>query len=345
MAVPIVSLRPGDSPRLEGEDEAHVARLAEAEAELPPILVERATMRVIDGMHRLRAASLNGQETVNVLFFDGSPSEAFLRGVEANVAHGLPLSQADRRAAAKRIVASHPQLSDRAIGYSTGLAAKTVAAIRRSAGAEQPSARVGRDGRVRPLDGAAGRRAAAAALTASPGASLRDVARCAGVSPATARDVRQRLERGQAPTLSPGRRGRAAGERRQSSGAPRPSQAASSAPLAVQKLLRDPSLRHSEHGRRLLRLLQLNAAGAQDWPGVVAAVPPHCAPIIGRLARHYAQKWLDFAQELDQRARTTDPAEAGHQASRRHTATAARPRASAAQPPRTASPAPPESGK
>lgn len=348
MAVPILSLRPGDSPRLQGEDKAHVARLAEAEAELPPILVDRGTMRVIDGMHRLLAASLNGQETVDVVFFEGSPAEAFLRGVEANVAHGLPLSQADRRSAAKRIVASHPQLSDRAIGHSTGLAAKTVAAIRRSAGAAQPSARVGRDGRVRPLDGAAGRRAAAAALTASPGASLRDVARCAGVSPATARDVRQRLERGQPPTLSPGRRGRPAGGRGRSSGAAAsaPSQVASSAPDAVEKLLRDPSLRHSEHGRTLLRLLQLNAAGAQDWPGVVAAVPPHCAPIIGRLARHYAQKWLDFAQELDQRARITDPAEAaGHQASRRRTTTAARPRASAAQPPSTASPAQPDSGK
>jgi hypothetical protein len=300
VAVPILSLRSGDSPRLEGEDKAHVARLAEAEAELPPILVEQ----------------------------------------------GMPLSQADRRVAAKRIVASHPQLSDRAIGQSTGLAAKTVAAIRRSAGTEQPSARVGRDGRVRPLDGAAGRRAAAAALTASPGASLRDVARCAGVLPATARDVRRRLERGQAPTLSPGRRGRPASDRGQSSGAPRPSQVASSALPAVQKLLRDPSLRHSEHGRQLLRLLQFNAAGTQDWPGVAAAIPPHCAPIIGRLARHYAQKWLDFAQELDQRARTTDPGVVTrYQGSRRRTATAARPRASAAQPPSTASPAQPDSGK
>ena len=147
VAVPILSLRPGDSPRLEGEDKAHVARLVEAEAELPPILVERRTMRVIDGMHRLLAASLNGQETVDVVFFEGSQAEAFLRAVEANVAHGLPLSQADRRAAATRIVTSNPQLSDRAIGHSTGLAAKTVAAIRRSADAVQLNARVGRDGR------------------------------------------------------------------------------------------------------------------------------------------------------------------------------------------------------
>ncbi len=309
VAVPILRLRAGDSPRLDGEDKAHIARLAEAEAELPPILVDRRTMRVIDGMHRLLAASLNGQETVDVVFFQGSPAEAFLRAVEANVAHGLPLSQADRRAAATRIVASHPQLSDRAIGHSTGLAAKTVAAIRRSADAVQLNARVGRDGRLRPLDGATGRRAAAEALAANPGASLREVARCAGVSPATARDVRQRLERGEAPTLSPRGPSRPAADRSRPLRPPEPGSApaTSSAPLAVEKLLRDPSLRHNQHGRQLLRLLQLNAAGAQDWPGVVDSVPPHCAAIVGQLARHYAQKWLDFAQELDQRARITDP--------------------------------------
>ena len=44
----------------------HIARLAEAETRLPPILVDRRTMRVIDGMRRLIAASLKGQETIDV---------------------------------------------------------------------------------------------------------------------------------------------------------------------------------------------------------------------------------------------------------------------------------------
>jgi transposase-like protein len=321
VAVPILSLRPGDSPRLAGHDRAHVARLAEAEATLPPLLVDRRTMRVIDGMHRLLAASLNGRQTVDVVFFDGSPAAAFLRAVEANVAHGLPLSQADRRAAATRIVAEHPEMSDRAIGHTTGLAAGTVAAIRRSADGAQLNARVGRDGRVRPLDATAGRRAAAAALSEDPGASLREVARRAGVSPATVRDVRRRLERGEAPTLSGRRPGGPARHPGRPPGAPAPGPSpATSPPLAVEKLLRDPSLRHTEHGRQLLRLLQLNATGAEDLPGVTAAVPAHCAVIVGQLARHYARKWLDFAQELDQRAWITDPEQprgAGHDGLRR----------------------------
>src|ERR1051326_1883704 len=57
VAVPLLSLLPADSPRLNGEDRAHILRLAETETPLPPILVDKRTMRVIDGMHRLMAAS------------------------------------------------------------------------------------------------------------------------------------------------------------------------------------------------------------------------------------------------------------------------------------------------
>ena len=42
-------------------------------------------MRVIDGMHRLRAAILNGRSSIEVEFFDGSDEEAFIRAVEQNV--------------------------------------------------------------------------------------------------------------------------------------------------------------------------------------------------------------------------------------------------------------------
>src|SRR5579863_10113036 len=111
VAVPVLSLRPADSPRLNGEDKAHIARLTETETPLPPILVDRRTMRVIDGMHRLMAASLQGRETIDVVFFDGCETDVFLRAVQENIAHGLPLSQADRRAAAQRIVNSHPHMS------------------------------------------------------------------------------------------------------------------------------------------------------------------------------------------------------------------------------------------
>jgi ParB-like chromosome segregation protein Spo0J len=324
VAVPVLSLRPADSPRLNGEDKAHIARLAEMDTPLPPILVDRRTMRVIDGMHRLMAASLLGRENIDVRFFDGSEADVFLCAVRENVAHGLPLSQADRRAAAERIIASHPHMSDRAIGHSVGLAAKTVAVLRKSSSEEIPqsNARVGRDGRVRPLDSGAGRRRAAELLLEQPDASLRDVARAAGISPATVLDVRKRLERGEAPApvraaagaARKGASGNGADADLDSDVAPahaiRFSSRAIAPPdpaAAVEKLLRDPSLRNNDRGKGMLRLLHVNALGAEQLPDVAEAVPPHCVGIVVQLARQYAQMWQEFARELDGRARIIDP--------------------------------------
>jgi ParB-like chromosome segregation protein Spo0J len=329
-AVPVLSLRPADSPRLNGEDKAHIARLVETETPLPPILVDSRTMRVIDGMHRLMAASLQGRETIDVIFYAGTESDVFLRAVQENVAHGLPLSQADRRAAAERIIASHPHMSDRGIGSSVGLAAKTVAAIRKNSSEETPqaNARIGRDGKVRPLDSGKGRQRAAELLTQQPEASLRDVARAAGISAATVLDVRKRLERGEppvperpsAPRKSPmnddvtdGNAGTRPGDGDTSvSAIPLRSRALTSpAPAAaVEKLLRDPSLRGNERGKGMLRLLHVNAVGAEHLPDAAAAVPPHCVGIVVQLARQYATMWQDFARELDGRARIIDPSAA-----------------------------------
>jgi ParB-like chromosome segregation protein Spo0J len=339
VAVPVMSVRPGESPRLNGEDRAHIARLAETEAQLPPILVERRTMQVIDGMHRLMAASLQGRETIDVVFFDGSEEDKFLRAVQENVAHGLPLTHADRRAAAERIVVSHPQMSDRTIGQWVGLSAKTVAAIRRrSADGGSPvqaQARVGRDGRVRPLDISERRRRAAELLAEQPMASLRDVARATGISPATVQDVRRRLERGESPapekpaaghdaTAAPKPDfGPGAGSVRQFpvrgaaplTAGPRPRSADRevtdvSPAIAVQKLLRDPSLRGNELCREMLRLLHITAVGSGQLKHTAATVPPHSVAIVGELARQYSKVWMDFARELDRRARIIDPSSA-----------------------------------
>lgn len=319
VAVPVLAIRPADSPRLSGEDKAHIALLAETEAPLPPILVDRRTMRVIDGMHRLMAASAQGRELIDVIFFDGSEADAFLRAVQENVAHGLPLSQADRRAAAMRIIASHPHMSDRAIGHSAGLASKTVAAIRRTSGEVPPSnARMGRDGKVRPLDSSEGRRRAAELLTQQPYASLRDVAGAAGISPATVLDVRKRMARGESPVpakpTASAARNAAHGNDARTDGVSAPAirfRSRAAAPpdpaAAVGTLLRDPSLRDNVRGKEMLRLLHVNAVGADQLQDAATTVPPHCVGIVVQLAHQYALMWQSFAQELDGRARIIDP--------------------------------------
>lgn len=65
--------------------------------------------------HRVEAALLNGKEEIEAEFFDGSADEAFVKAVELNIAHGLPLTLTERKLAAARIMASCPDLSDRAI--------------------------------------------------------------------------------------------------------------------------------------------------------------------------------------------------------------------------------------
>ncbi|HEV2345294.1 MAG TPA: ParB/RepB/Spo0J family partition protein [Actinocrinis sp.] len=294
--VPLSALLAGESPRLDGQDAAHIARLVEVDGPLPPILVERRTMRVIDGTHRLMAAAFKGQGTIDVEFYDGSSEDAFLLAVQANVTHGFPLSQADRRAAAARIIKTHPHLSDRAIAEVAGLGAKTVASLRRRSDDAGPpqTARMGRDGRVRPLDNAEGRRKVAELIASRPDASLREVARGAGVSPATAADVRKRLNQGQDPVPARSAKVRAAGR------VPEPVPAS-----VLDKLLRDPALRHNEEGRRLLGLLRQSALGPQEWSSLIAVVPPHSASLVGRLAEHYAQMWMSFAQELKDKAQAT----------------------------------------
>lgn len=260
-------------------------------------------MRVIDGMHRLGAALLRGDEMIEVRFFDGTEQEAFVLAVRANIAHGLPLSLADRTRAAERIIASHPTWSDRAIASAAGLGARTVGNIRRRVQVEMDPtevwARTGRDGRVRPLDNAEGRLKASALIQERPEASLREIAREAGVSPSTVRDVRGRLQRGENPVPQ---------VRRRRDDVPAIEPGGDGLPdgpglaLMLQGLRSDPSLRFSESGRTLLRWIFSRAIRSDERLDVAGKVPPHCTYIVANVARACADEWLQLANELEQRS-------------------------------------------
>lgn len=311
--VPVSALATADSPRLAGENPDHVWVLAESDVTLPPIIVHRSTMRVIDGAHRLRAAVLRGAADIEVRFFDGDEADAFIVAVRENIMHGLPLTLADRKAAAQRIIESHPQWSDRVIGAATGLAANTVRTTRRCLTAQdaQLNTRVGRDGKARPLNTEEGRLRASAMMTDDPNVSLREVAKAAGISPATARDVRERLRRGEDPV--PGK------QRLASAGADQPTRDKSSgrrgnqnaATLAtcpqviLQNLKKDPSIRFSETGRALLRLLDVHAIDTREWTRLVENIPAHCTGKIADLARRCAWTWMNVADQIERNQRST----------------------------------------
>jgi hypothetical protein len=305
--IPLQDLRPADSPRSEGEDQEHIRVLAAIEGTLPPIIVHRATMRVIDGMHRLAAARLRNEETMEVRFFEGTEQEAFVLAVKANVAHGRPLSLADRTKAAERIMVSHPGWSDRAIAVAAGISARIAGNLRSRLALEEDSvdggrSRVGRDGRVRPLDNAEGRLKAAEVIRTTPMASLREIGRLAGISPATASDVRKRLERGENPV--PAGRERSEGRsalrhvRRDAGSSEEPDIEAMLHGLRV-----DPSLRFSDAGRTLLRWIIAKALRPGEWGHFGDQVPPHATYILADVARACAEEWREIADDLERRSR------------------------------------------
>ncbi|MFD0364075.1 ParB/RepB/Spo0J family partition protein [Nocardia sp. GCM10030253] len=313
--VPIERIRVTDSPRTGGENARHISQLAEASGRLPPIVLHRQTMTVIDGVHRLRVAQQSGAVSINAVFFNGDERDAFVLAVQLNSSHGLPLSLADRKAAAVRILGDFPEWSDRRLAEVAGLSDKTIAAIRRRSGAEiphPPPGRLGRDGLMYPNDSGDRRRRAKDFLEANPDASAREIALAAGISLTTAKNIRRRLR--DVDSVKPQRRheGSATAERSAAGagvpgdGSPHVRQESADPMQMVRRLRADPSLRFTEVGRRLLRLLEVSTSEPVEWRSMATSLPIHCAPTVAELARQHAENWMALAESLSRRIDQSD---------------------------------------
>jgi hypothetical protein len=136
--------------------------------------------------------------------------------------------------------------------------------------------------------------------------SLRQVAQAAGISPETARDVRNRLRNGQSPVPD---------RRRKKRSRPEPGkQVAPAAPLQkpadagigragraslLHQLQSAPEFRDSESCRALLRLLLTHTAEADDWERLVEGVPAHQCGTVARLALDISQIWNELADLIE----------------------------------------------
>ncbi|CAM3750811.1 ParB N-terminal domain-containing protein [Kibdelosporangium persicum] len=299
----IDSLLPAHSPRVEGVVDKHVKALAESPSPLPPIIVHRPTMRVVDGMHRMRAAVLRGHDEIDVYWYDGDEIDAFAVAVRHNTTHGLPLSLADRRIAAARIIESHPNWSDRMIATIVNLAATTVRGIRaRSAvAADESEARIGIDGRLRRLDTADRRRMAARLLKERPGSSLREIAGEAGLAPSTVLDVRRRIRDGLDPVPLNQNRAEPVDDPVVDD-EPEPPPHLVDELGVLRSLRRDPALRFTDTGRTLLRWLEFGPVDADARTSVAHRLPPHCLDVLTVLASRRAAVWQDLADQLKKRS-------------------------------------------
>jgi ParB-like chromosome segregation protein Spo0J len=319
-ALPIVTVTIGllmldKSPRQGGENDEHTRILAESVEELPPIVVHVPSMRVIDGTHRVRAAIMRGEKTIAAREYYGTDEDAFVLAVRMNITHGLPLTRADRTAAAVRIIQSHPQWSDRMIATTVGLSPKTIAKARQRSTAESPQSttRLGIDGRVRPISHAAGRLRVAALLAEKPTSSIRAIAQQAGVSSSTVHNVRQCLQAGQ--PLPPDHHEAPSNRRQPGRTNTDPNQGTAHGRVSARRadvvailadLKKDPSLQTSDITKSLLRCLDRYRIEMLLANKIIEMVPTHRASSVAQLASEYVRVWTYIAAQLEQRAAMTD---------------------------------------
>lgn len=286
--------------------------LAESGEQLPPIVVHSPSMRVIDGIHRVRAAIMRGQKTISGKVYYGTDDDAFVLAVRMNITHGMPLTRSDRTAAVARIIQSHPQWSDRMIATAVGLSAGTVAKARQRSSAQnvQSTTRLGKDGRVRPVDHAAGRVKVAALLADDPTSSNRAIAHQAGVSSSTVHHVRQHLRASQHPTLS---HYKLPATTQQTDTYPRQTHTTAQHRTSTNRvdiaailadLKKDPSLAE-DTAKSLIRCLDHYRVEIPWVNKIIERVPPHRASSVAQLAREYARVWAHLAAQLEQRATAT----------------------------------------
>lgn len=327
---PVEALSPGVHLRQGGTSATHVQLLIDAvgNSELPPILVQEDGRRVIDGLHRLEAAKVRGDRTIKGRLLDCTDSEALVLAMKANSSHGLPLSKADRVAGAQRVLAAHPDWSDRAVAAITGLSAKTIASLRRRTGdgaVHADGKRLGRDGRRRPVNAGEARNRAAEYINAHPNAPLRQVARETDVSLGTVHAVSARLRRGFGPERG-GHRAPAAPP--PAPPAPHPAAAVTGTLTAVPavdgarprrrnhtdapliwagvaaKVANDPAVRYTEDGKEFLRWMALHATDPAGWREFVNTIPAHWLSVLAPIADSVSKEWSLFAERLKTKQET-----------------------------------------
>ena len=102
---------PALQPRTAGLDPDHIAALQECPDSWPPlVVVERGGYLLLDGFHRFAAAQNLGLDSLSVEVRE-VPEDADLRALAfaLNASHGRPLTLADRRAEAQRLLSAEPQ--------------------------------------------------------------------------------------------------------------------------------------------------------------------------------------------------------------------------------------------
>jgi ParB-like chromosome segregation protein Spo0J len=302
------SIHIGRSMRERGVHREHVMALMALEGRWPPILLSREGDHVIDGIHRYYAAKELGLREVSCVYTALPAEQWYIEFVRRNIRHGLPLTLHERERGARCLLAVHGGWSDRRIGDACAVSASTVARLR----SETPlpplqlvgpyqavdhrlaQGRVGKDGRVRPVDPRHTRDRIVEALHEHPSESLRAIAARAGASPETVRKVRTFIQNDSAPSVASIVEG----------SIPVSNDDIPVFPSNSADLLCDNALNSTAEGRRVVSWLAAPSLD-KNWRDDVACVPLSRVYELADLARRRASQWNEFANALEARATRT----------------------------------------
>jgi hypothetical protein len=270
------SLRP---LRHAGLHEAHVRYLASVYEELPPVVVQRSSLCIVDGAHRLAAAELLGLDEVKVAYFSGADQEAYIEGLRLNVRQGLPFTLRDRTKAAANLVSLCSTWSDRRIAITCGVAPGTVGRIRATVQNEQLPRREGIDGRLRPADPKEARRHISQVLAVMPNAKTHELVAITGSAPATVRSARRgpipiRLTSGQCPDRGT-----------DLEAGPSPTE--------------DAAFSCDARAQAFAAWFQAHLIEDSHWAGLIQAIPIGRVYTLADEARHQARCWERLAKQLE----------------------------------------------
>jgi ParB-like chromosome segregation protein Spo0J len=250
------------------------------------LVVRQGDNTIVDGNYRYLAARELGHAHVSCIWFCGDDDEILVEALHRNRSHGLPLSLAEREAAAVHLIEFHPEWSNRRLAEACGLAPGTVRRIRDSGPppAEPVSIRIGRDGKRRPADAQHARQRVLSALESHPTHSLRDIAGLAGSSPETVRSLKKRMG---APGL---------GEVL----ALDPANALASDSAETMRWTSDSALQSAPASNQFLSWFEKTTV-AEEWQSFVNDIPLSRAYEVADEARRRASTWQSFASTLESR--------------------------------------------
>ena len=120
----------------------------------PPIEVFRigGLLCITDGLHRVEAALALGLEAILCIIRDGTRTDAIKAALRANINHGVPRTNADKRNAVKLALETFPNLSHHQIAELCLVSQPFVGKVQKqliSVISSEP--RLGRDGKMRRL--------------------------------------------------------------------------------------------------------------------------------------------------------------------------------------------------